>query len=60
MNEGLARDTPQQGSTTTPMPRTRRRLFTKYVALFVAVVCIALLSNGALTSTSIITSTRPP
>src|SRR5262245_10391029 len=29
-----------------PMPKTRRRLFTKYVALFVAVVCIALVSNG--------------
>ena len=28
------------------MPKTRRRLFTKYVALFVAVVSIALLSNG--------------
>ena len=27
-------------------PKTRRRLFTKYVALFVAVVCIALVSNG--------------
>src|SRR6516225_144822 len=27
-------------------PRTRRRLFTKYVGLFVAVVCLALLSNG--------------
>ena len=29
-----------------PVPKTRRRLFTKYVALFVAVVCVALLSNG--------------
>jgi signal transduction histidine kinase/CheY-like chemotaxis protein len=29
-----------------PIPKTRRRLFTKYVALFVAVVCVALLSNG--------------
>ena len=29
-----------------PVPKTRRRLFTKYVALFVAVVCCALLSNG--------------
>jgi signal transduction histidine kinase/CheY-like chemotaxis protein len=28
------------------VPRTRRRLFTKYVSLFVAVVTIALLSNG--------------
>jgi signal transduction histidine kinase/DNA-binding response OmpR family regulator/HAMP domain-containing protein len=29
-----------------PVGRTRRRLFTKYVSLFVAVVCVALLSNG--------------
>ena len=29
-----------------PVAKTRRRLFTKYVALFVAVVCVALLSNG--------------
>ena len=29
-----------------PAPKTRRRLFAKYVALFVAVVCVALLSNG--------------
>src|SRR5262249_60669425 len=29
-----------------PVAKTRRRLFTKYVALFVAVVCIALVSNG--------------
>src|SRR5713101_5891161 len=28
------------------VPKTRRRLFTKYVALFVAVVCVALVSNG--------------
>ena len=28
------------------MTRTRSRLFTKYVALFVAVVGVALLSNG--------------
>ena len=28
------------------VPKTRRRLFIKYVALFVAVVCVALLSNG--------------
>ena len=27
-------------------PKTRRRLFIKYVGLFVAVVCVALLSNG--------------
>src|SRR6187431_3051052 len=30
----------------TPVPKTRRRLFTKYVSLFVLVVCVALLSNG--------------
>ena len=29
-----------------PVAKTRRRLFAKYVALFVAVVCVALLSNG--------------
>ena len=29
-----------------PIPKTRRRLFTKYVGLFVAVVSVALLSNG--------------
>src|SRR4249920_1085845 len=29
-----------------PEPRFRSRLFTKYVALFVAVVAVALLSNG--------------
>ena len=29
-----------------PVPKTRRRLFTKYVGLFVAVVSVALLSNG--------------
>jgi signal transduction histidine kinase/CheY-like chemotaxis protein len=29
-----------------PAPKTRRRLFRKYVALFVAVVSVALLSNG--------------
>src|SRR6476619_4744011 len=29
-----------------PITKTRRRLFTKYVALFVAVVCVALVSNG--------------
>src|SRR5262245_55338367 len=28
------------------LPRTRQRLFIKYVALFVAVVSVALLSNG--------------
>ena len=34
------------GSAEASVPKTRRRLFTKYVALFVAVVCVALLSNG--------------
>src|SRR4051795_2370757 len=29
-----------------PVKKTRRRLFIKYVGLFVAVVCVALLSNG--------------
>jgi two-component system NtrC family sensor kinase len=29
-----------------PVLKTRRRLFIKYVGLFVAVVCVALLSNG--------------
>jgi hypothetical protein len=29
-----------------PLRKTRSRLFIKYVALFVAVVCVALLSNG--------------
>ena len=35
-----------QAPSEAPAPKTRRRLFTKYVALFVAVVCVALLSNG--------------
>jgi HAMP domain-containing protein len=39
-------DAPQQTPAGGPVPKTRRRLFTKYVALFVAVVCVALLSNG--------------
>jgi signal transduction histidine kinase len=37
---------PQQVAAEARVAKTRRRLFTKYVALFVAVVCIALLSNG--------------
>src|ERR1700730_15912681 len=37
---------PHQASPSPSIPKVRRRLFTKYVALFVAVVCIALLSNG--------------
>src|SRR2546426_1083661 len=39
-------DAPQQAAAEAPVAKTRRRLFTKYVALFVAVVCIALVSNG--------------
>src|SRR3981189_642837 len=35
-----------QASGEAPVPKTRRRLFTKYVGLFVAVVSVALLSNG--------------
>jgi signal transduction histidine kinase/CheY-like chemotaxis protein len=41
-----ATDAPQQARVEEPITKTRRRLFTKYVALFVAVVCIALVSNG--------------
>jgi hypothetical protein len=39
-------DAPQQAAPEASVAKTRRRLFTKYVALFVAVVCIALVSNG--------------
>jgi signal transduction histidine kinase/CheY-like chemotaxis protein len=39
-------DAPKPAAAQAPVTRTRRRLFTKYVALFVAVVCIALVSNG--------------
>src|SRR5260370_15178191 len=39
-------DPPQQAAAKAPIVKTRRRLFTKYVALFVAVVCVALVSNG--------------
>src|SRR5262249_31176696 len=39
-------DAPQQAVPEAPVTKTRRRLFTKYVVLFVAVVCVALLSNG--------------
>src|SRR5262245_51824202 len=35
-----------QSSAQAPQRKTRSRLFIKYVALFVAVVCVALLSNG--------------
>src|ERR1700751_2373707 len=44
--EGAGAEVPQQAATGAPVTKTRRRLFTKYVALFVAVVCVALLSNG--------------
>jgi two-component system NtrC family sensor kinase len=39
-------DAPQHALAEGPVVKTRRRLFTKYVALFVAVVCVALVSNG--------------
>jgi signal transduction histidine kinase/CheY-like chemotaxis protein len=39
-------DATQQSAPEAPVVKTRRRLFTKYVVLFVAVVCIALMSNG--------------
>jgi two-component system, NtrC family, sensor kinase len=41
-------DAPRQATAAAenPVPKTRRRLFTKYVSLFVLVVCVALLSNG--------------
>src|SRR5262249_33689895 len=39
-------DAPQPAVPEAPVTKTRRRLFTKYVVLFVAVVCIALVSNG--------------
>jgi signal transduction histidine kinase/DNA-binding response OmpR family regulator len=35
-----------QSPAVAPVRKTRSRLFIKYVALFVAVVCVALLSNG--------------
>ena len=43
MSAGGTRDRPGDDP---PVPKTRRRLFAKYVALFIAVVCVALLSNG--------------
>jgi signal transduction histidine kinase len=39
-------DFKQEAPAEAPVVKTRRRLFTKYVVLFVAVVCIALVSNG--------------
>src|SRR5262249_11463169 len=39
-------DAPHQAAPEAPVAKPRRRLFTKYVGLFVAVVCIALVSNG--------------
>src|SRR5215475_14304317 len=46
LGAAVASDAPQQAPAKAPVAKTRRRLFTKYVALFVAVVCIALVSNG--------------
>jgi signal transduction histidine kinase/CheY-like chemotaxis protein len=43
---GAAAEAVQKIAPETPVAKTRRRLFSKYVALFVAVVCIALVSNG--------------
>src|SRR5262249_16089074 len=43
----VSAEAPQQAGPEAPVAKTRRRLFTKYVALFVAVVCIALVSYGA-------------
>jgi Cache domain/HAMP domain len=45
-NQRASADALQQAAAKAPVAKTRRRLFTKYVALFVAVVCIALVSNG--------------
>src|SRR5438128_8773040 len=42
----VSADAPHQAAPEAPVAKTRRRLFTKYVALFVAVVCVALVSNG--------------
>jgi hypothetical protein len=42
----VSADAPQPAAAKAPVAKTRRRLFSKYVALFVAVVCVALLSNG--------------
>src|SRR4030088_459230 len=39
-------DALHQATLPAPVPKTRRRLFTKYVSLFVAVVSVALLCNG--------------
>src|SRR6201997_3950931 len=44
--EAAGADVPQSAAAGAPVTKNRRRLFTKYVALFVAVVCVALLSNG--------------
>jgi hypothetical protein len=43
MAQHASADAPQ-GAAEAPVVKTRRRLFTKYVALFVAVVCIALVA----------------
>src|SRR5262245_60304872 len=44
--EAAGAEVPHRAAPEIPVEKTRRRLFTKYVALFVAVVCIALVSNG--------------
>ena len=70
MSLSLHPDTPQArtlagaapdgvASGTTPGQGVRTRLFAKYVALFVAVVAIALLANGLFGSSFIMASTRP-
>ena len=46
LGAAVATDAPRQAPAKAPVAKTRRRLFTKYVALFVAVVCIALVANG--------------
>jgi signal transduction histidine kinase/CheY-like chemotaxis protein/HAMP domain-containing protein len=46
LGAAAATDAPPQAPGEAPVAKTRRRLFTKYVVLFVAVVCVALLSNG--------------
>jgi hypothetical protein len=39
-------ETPNPIPASALVPKTRSRLFIKYVVLFVAVVCVALLANG--------------
>ena len=54
--DGVQHQTPAMA----PVPRTRRRLFTKYVALFVAVVSSLCCRNGIFDVCSPIRSTRHP